>query len=99
MENGNFGGFYLIVEPVEVVEGLDVLPGDGEPESLAQHLVLVPSSEKALDFLLHFLPEGEGKFLLFLTPNPQGFNPKFILSSLNSLKTGMGQVYSLPLEG
>lgn len=56
-KNGNFLGFYLVIEPVEVVEGLDVLPGDGQAKSFTQHLVLVPSSEKAFDFLLHFLQE------------------------------------------
>lgn len=67
---GILGAFHLIIEPVEVVEGLDVFPGDGQAESLTQHLVLVPSSEKALDLLLHFLQGGEAQFLLFLTPNP-----------------------------
>lgn len=72
-------GSHLVVEPVEVVEGLDVLPGDGQAERLAQHLVLVPSSEKALDLLLHFLGKGEVEFLLLLTPNIRGFNTKLIL--------------------
>lgn len=83
MENREFLGFHLVIEPVEVVEGLDVLPGDGQAESLAQHLVLVPSSEKALDFLLHFLQEEEAEFLPFLAPNSHRFNPQLILCPLN----------------
>ena len=51
---------HLIVEPVEVAEGLEVFACDGESEAFTQHLVLAAYSQRPANLTLHILV-GTGK--------------------------------------
>lgn len=51
----------LIIEPVEVAEGLQVLACDREPKAFTQHLVWIASSQRPAYLSLHLLHTKETK--------------------------------------